>query len=725
MAQRILGYGYLPEAGFIKLSETVLLKGPVVQSQGGSTLTVWQGLASAERTRLWIRFAGQPWPLEGALLDLGDGQELRATSWAWLPDGQRPTGAVVSFAAMPPGIAQTTFSLPEGWAIPVEWIPAQQASLAPTEVTVPYPKHTPTGPANLVPCIAAQDTVRLCVKAAFVDAEGTHLLLEGEAIEPGTRLTWDAAIAHQTLELVDERKRVYPLDKAVAVGERPGTGQASLSLRFPSLTDDVQVVALRLSELTVWLHRGVGAAGTSVSVTIPGPLELAFRLPERRPSHRRPWSCAVARPSLPRPQLLPYREGPDQARCKERSHHDHYDGRAARRVRQTGAHPARLAERLALAGILLLSTFLNLYRLHTVGINGIGNYYYAAAVQTMLTSWHHFFYLCVDPAGFVSLDKPPLAYWIQAASARVFGFRGLSLLMPQVIAGVVSVYVLYRLVRRSHGEWPALFAALALAVTSISVVTNRSNTAESLLVLVLLLASWAVLRAVEQGSRRWLLLAAALVGVGFNLKMLQLLLVAPALVALYLVASPWPWRRRLLNAGWAVLVALLVAMPWMLAVELTPPGQHPYMGGSRNNSVLDLIIGYNGLARLWGENWAFYLGVPGPLRLFNDKLGGQASWLLPLILVGLPAALWQLGRQPKPGAQRSRRRNALILWSAWLVFQAVYFSISTFYHTYYLSLCAPAIAALAGISAEALWTAWRTGGWARALTVSALAGAPG
>jgi 4-amino-4-deoxy-L-arabinose transferase-like glycosyltransferase len=367
-------------------------------------------------------------------------------------------------------------------------------------------------------------------------------------------------------------------------------------------------------------------------------------------------------------------------------------------------------EHVALGAILVLSAFLNLFRLNHVGRNGLGNPYYAAGVQSMLESWHNFFYLAFDPAGFLALDKAPLAMWVQAASAKLFGFHGLSLLVPQAMAGVLSVYVLYRLVRRAYGVAAALIAALALAVMPISVVTNRTNFPDPWLVLTLLLAAWVMMRAVETGALGPLLAAAALVGVGFNIKMLQILLVVPALAVLYLACSPLRWRRRLAQAGLALLVAVTVSLPWVLAVELTPPGQRPYVGGSTTNSVIDLIFRYNGVERLWGEDFSFFLGPPGPLRLFNGQLGGQVSWLLPLAVVGALAAAWQVRGQRGSAFRASRRGQALILWSAWLVPQIVYFSVSTFYHRYYLVTMAPAIAALTGIGAAALWPAVKSPG---------------
>lgn len=376
--------------------------------------------------------------------------------------------------------------------------------------------------------------------------------------------------------------------------------------------------------------------------------------------------------------------------------------------------------RLGLLLVIGISACLNLYRVDTIGINGIGNFYYAAGVKSMLMNGHNFLYLSFDPAGFLSLDKAPLALWLQAASARLFGFNGLALLLPQVLAGVLSVCVLYWLVRRAYGVGAGLLAAFVLAVMPISVVTSRNNTPDALMVLFLLLAAGAVTLSVERSSLRWLLIGAALVGLAFNVKMLQVLLVVPALAVLFIVASPLPWRKRVVHGLLACVVMLAVALPWMLAVEFTPAGQRPYVGGSTNNSVFDLVFGYNGLARLWGEDWSSEIGAPGPLRLFNDELGGQMSWLLPLALVGLLIAAWQM-RSQQPDADRTGRRNALVLWTTWLVTSALYFSVSVFYHRYYLATMAPAVAALAGIGTRALWTVGCRGKWPRVWAVLALA----
>ena len=185
-------------------------------------------------------------------------------------------------------------------------------------------------------------------------------------------------------------------------------------------------------------------------------------------------------------------------------------------------------QRLALGAILVLAAALNFWQLSQVGY---GNTYYAAAVRSMLQNWHAFLFNAFDANGFVTIDKPPLGFWLQVASAKLFGYSGLSLILPQALAGVLAVAVLYRLVSRTFGAGAGLLAALALAVMPVSVAANRSNLVDSTLVLVTLLGTWAVLRAAETGRLRWLLLCAVLVGLGFNVKMLQAFLVVPGLRA--------------------------------------------------------------------------------------------------------------------------------------------------------------------------------------------------
>jgi 4-amino-4-deoxy-L-arabinose transferase-like glycosyltransferase len=416
-------------------------------------------------------------------------------------------------------------------------------------------------------------------------------------------------------------------------------------------------------------------------------------------------------------------------------------------------------ERLSLLGVLLLAAFLNVFRLSQ---QGYGNAYYTAAVKSMVQNWHAFFFASFDAAGFVTVDKPPLGLWIQAASAKLFGVSGLSVILPQAVAGVLSVAVLYHLVRRTWGVVAGLLAALALALSPISVVTSRTNNLDSLLVLTVLLAAWAVVRATETGRLWWLLLGFGLVGLGFNIKMMQAFLVLPALGALYVLAARTGWWRRIVHLAAASAVLAVVSLSWAVVVDLTPADARPYVGSSETNSAIDLILGYNGLQRLLGRGGpgdggaqpagsaaqalappteavdgqggappdqptnGFYLygggpggggpggggetGEKGPFRLLSQQLGGQIGWLLPFAVIGFAGAVWLV----RPRLSLDERAGSLVLWGVWFLTMVVFFSVAGFFHRYYLVMLAPAVAALCGIGAVALWRLYRgrgLGGW--------------
>src|ERR1700694_1077724 len=267
--------------------------------------------------------------------------------------------------------------------------------------------------------------------------------------------------------------------------------------------------------------------------------------------------------------------------------------------------PSRLWQRLGLGGVMIVSIFMNFFQL---GQNGFANTYYAAAIRSMLDNWHNFFFVAFDPGGFVSVDKPPLGFWLQAASAKIFGFTPFSVFLPQALAGVLSVLLLYHLVRRHFGVVAGLLAALALAISPISVLTNRNNTIDSTLVLVMLLGAWAVLKAAEKGKLRWLLLCAVFVGLGFNIKLLEASLVVPAYGLLYLLAAPRRIWIRIAHLALASLLMLTISLSWAVAVDLTPASSRPYVGSRQNNSELSLALGYNGIQRLIGQ---FFGGTSG------------------------------------------------------------------------------------------------------------------
>ncbi len=300
-------------------------------------------------------------------------------------------------------------------------------------------------------------------------------------------------------------------------------------------------------------------------------------------------------------------------------------------------------------------------------------------------------------------------------SARIFGLNSWSMLMPQALEGVAAVAVLYATVRRWFGPVAGILAGVVMATTPVAALMFRFNNPDALLVLLMTAAAYAVTRAIEAGKTRWLVLAGALLGFGFLTKMLQALLVLPAFALAYLVAGPHGLSRRIrqLLAGGAALVA--GAGWWVAAVMLTPAADRPYVGGSTNDSILQLALGYNGLGRLTGnETGSVGLagrgGGGGPAgafgsstgltRLFNSDMGGQVSWLLPAALVALVALLWGTRRAPRT----DRTRAAALLWGGSLLVTAGVFSyMAGIIHPYYTVALAPAIGALLGIGAVQLW----------------------
>ncbi|KEO83949.1 glycosyltransferase family 39 protein [Tumebacillus flagellatus] len=260
----------------------------------------------------------------------------------------------------------------------------------------------------------------------------------------------------------------------------------------------------------------------------------------------------------------------------------------------------------ALAAVMLAAAFLNFWELSR---EGLANTYYAAAVSSMLKSWHNFFFVSLDAKGFISIDKPPLGFWMQAISAKVFGFHGWALLLPQALAGVLSTGLLYVLVAKPFGRAAGVLAALALALTPIAVAISRNNSIDSQLVLVLLAAAWCLLRSIELKKLRWLVASAVLVGLGFNIKMMQAYMVLPAFLVLYAIAAKFNWKKKIIHLALAAVVLLGVSFSWALAVDAVPADQRPYVGSSSKNSVVDLILGYNGTDR-W-DNTGTRLGGGG------------------------------------------------------------------------------------------------------------------
>lgn len=249
----------------------------------------------------------------------------------------------------------------------------------------------------------------------------------------------------------------------------------------------------------------------------------------------------------------------------------------------------------ALIAIIALGAFLRLYEL---GAYSIGNTYYAATVKSMLTSWSNFFFGAFEPGGSVTVDKPPLGFWVQSLSASILGVNGFALALPNALAGIGSIGLLYYLVKEQFNRGAGLVAALTLAVIPVTISTERNNTIDGLLVFVLLLAVWAIWKAVQSGKFRYLLLGVFIIGVGFNIKMLQAYMIIPAVYALYFLGAKQGWLTRIWQLAVATVLLVAVSLSWAITVDLVPEAYRPYIGSSEDNTVMELIIGHNGLTRL-------------------------------------------------------------------------------------------------------------------------------
>lgn len=407
--------------------------------------------------------------------------------------------------------------------------------------------------------------------------------------------------------------------------------------------------------------------------------------------------------------------------------------------------------RPSVAGLLLATALLYLWGL---GASGWANSFYSAAAQAGSQSWKALFYGSSDAGNSITVDKTPASLWVMAMSVRIFGLSSWSILVPQALAGVASVGVLYATVRRWFGPAAGLVAGAVLATTPVATLMFRFNNPDALLVLLLVFGAYATVRAVETASTRWLVIAGAFVGFGFLTKMLQAFLVLPAFAAAYLLAAPTNVRRRVTQVLYAGLAAFLAAGWWVAIMELVPARYRPYIGGSQNNSVLELTLGYNGLGRITGNETGSVgggmgWGQTGWSRLFAADIGGQVAWLLPaaLLLLGAGFAVtWrqragsQLGSleddrpsmaasssnvQPGVGSAMSavgertsieavgsaedqrdtaRARAAFVLWGGWLVVTGLTFSfMQGIFHAYYTVALAPAIGALVAMGSIALW----------------------
>ncbi len=376
-----------------------------------------------------------------------------------------------------------------------------------------------------------------------------------------------------------------------------------------------------------------------------------------------------------------------------------------------------------------------------LGASGWANSFYSAAIQAGSVSWKAFFFGSSDAANSITVDKPPMSLWLMSLSVRIFGLNTWAMLVPQALLGVASVALLWATIRRQFGAASGLLAGFALAVTPVAALMFRFNNPDALLVLLMIAAVWASMRAVEDGRTRWLVLCGVFVGFGFLTKQLQVMLVVPPIALMYIMVGPPKFARRLLQLIAALGAAVVSAGWWLLVVELWPASSRPWIGGSQNNSILELTLGYNGLGRLNGEETGSVTpggggaatdgatatggaatgaadgmatggpgmgggsggsmwGETGITRMFDSAQGGQIAWLIPSALILLVLGLVIRGRVRRSDPQRA----ALMVWGLWLLVTGLTFSfMAGIFHSYYTVALSPAIAALVGAGSALAW----------------------
>lgn len=409
----------------------------------------------------------------------------------------------------------------------------------------------------------------------------------------------------------------------------------------------------------------------------------------------------------------------------------HSDPLAAPRARHGHGRPARSLPRRVWRGrpedprwarpaFLALLLVIGLAYLWNLGASGYANSFYSAAVQAGSQSWKAFFFGSLDAANAITVDKPPATLWPMALSVRVFGLSSWAILAPQVVMGVATAGVLYGAVRRRFGAGAGLIAMSVFALTPVAALMFRFNNPDALLALLMTVTVYCVLRALEGGRTAWLVWAGVAVGLAFLSKTLQAFLILPPPALLYAVCAPVSVRKRFGQLGLSALAVVVSGGWWVALVELWPASSRPYIGGSQNNSFLELTFGYNGLGRINGEETGSVgggggqgggWGETGVGRMFNSEIGGQIAWLLPAALLLLVAGIALTWRAKRTDTARA----AFLAWGGSLLMTAFVFSfMAGIFHQYYTVALAPYIAALTGMGAAVLWEE-RSRWWAGAV----------
>ncbi|MBT8158991.1 MULTISPECIES: glycosyltransferase family 39 protein [Arthrobacter] len=359
-------------------------------------------------------------------------------------------------------------------------------------------------------------------------------------------------------------------------------------------------------------------------------------------------------------------------------------------------------ERPALVGLLALTSVLYLWGLDR---NAWANSFYSAAVMSGADNWTAFFYGSSDPGNAISVDKPPMSLWIMSLSVRLFGLNSWSILVPQALMGVLSVYLLYRMVRKRTDAATGLVAGLFFAITPVATVMFRYNNPDALLTLLMIGAAYCALEAIDRNKLRWLIASGAMVGAGFLTKQLQVALILPAIALAYLFFSQQPIYRRFLHLTGGLLAAIVASGWWFVVAQTADPTKRPFVGGSRSNSFWELTLGYNGLDRLSGEDATHTMSAtgevlatkldPGFTRFLQPQFSGQFGWFLPIAITGLGIAILFVIRRYGTTVQRT----FLMLCAGWFVCSATVIAMmSGIVHSYYTIAVVPSLSCLAAFA---------------------------
>ena len=387
---------------------------------------------------------------------------------------------------------------------------------------------------------------------------------------------------------------------------------------------------------------------------------------------------------------------------------------------------------------------------------GNANSFYTSAIKSMTMSFKNFFFASFDPAGYITVDKPPVALWFMAISAKLFGLHGWSIVLPSILFSTGSVFLIYQLVTPHFGRNTGRLAALIMTLTPIVVANARTNNMDATLMFFLLLAVWFLDKAVRTSRTRWLLISFALVGIGFNIKMLQAFMILPAMYFFYWIAGRDNWKPKIIKTILATISLAVFTLALPITIDSIPASQRPYIGGSQHNSELELAFGYNGAQRLTGQSGSsgsampggskqnqpkgipsdvkkklsgenvkaprmsgnsknggggmFNIGTAGPFRLFQKELGPQISWLLPMAIIGLIFSFFAIKDRRYRWYELTEQQKHLLLWAGWLVPVYGFFSIAGFFHPYYTIMLAPPIAIMVGVGVTQMVSGIRKSG---------------